>query len=144
MTTRKNKIEIADDNEALFSQKKNLEQCETDLHDANKTITEHVVSKKEQNKLLKIAQKETEKAEKIQKIYEKGLRQMMYIISHKIRQPITKIMGLSTLLEDGIENTEDVKQIVSYIKESSKLLDVFTKELTLFVSKQEEVKDAYK
>lgn len=144
MTTRKNKIEVADDNEALFSQKKNLEQFETDLHDANKTITEHIVSKKEQSKLLKIAQKEAEKAEKIQKIYEKGLRQMMYIISHKIRQPITKIMGLSVLLEDGIENTEDVKQIVTYIKESSKLLDVFTKELTLFVSKQEEIKDAYK
>jgi signal transduction histidine kinase len=69
---------------------------------------------------------------------------MMFIISHKIRQPITKIMGLSTLLEDGIENTDDVQQIVTYIKESSKLLDVFTKELTLFVSKQEEIKDSYK
>jgi hypothetical protein len=53
-------------------------------------------------------------------------------------------MGLSTLLEDGIENTDDVQQIVTYIKESSKLLDVFTKELTLFVSKQEEIKDSYK
>lgn len=144
MTTRKNKIEIADDNEVLLSQKKNLEQCETDLHDANKTITEHVVTKKEQSKLLKIAQKEAEKAEKIQKIYEKGLRKMMYIISHKIRQPITKIMGLSVLLEDETNNPEEIQQIVSYIKQSSELLDEFTKELTLFVSKQEEIKDAYK
>jgi len=144
MTTKKNKIEVVDDNEALLSQKKVLEQCETDLHDAKKTIVEHDVSKKEQSKLLKIAQKKAEKAEKIQKIYEKGLRQMMFIISHKIRQPITKIMGLSTLLEDGIENTDDVQHIVTYIKESSKLLDVFTKELTLFVSKQEEIKDSYK
>lgn len=144
MTTKKNKIEVVDDNEALLSQKKDLEQCETDLHDANKTITEHVVTKKEQSKLLKIAQKEVEKAEKIQKIYEKGLRKMMYIISHKIRQPITKIMGLSVLLEDETNNPEEIQQIVSYIKQSSELLDEFTKELTLFVSKQEEIKDAYK
>jgi signal transduction histidine kinase len=144
MTTKKNKIEVADDNEALLSQKKDLEQCETDLHDANKTITEHVVTKKEQSKLLKIAQKEAEKAEKIQKIYEKGLRKMMYIISHKIRQPITKIMGLSVLLEDDTNNPEEIQQIVSYIKQSSELLDEFTKELTLFVSKQEDIKDAYK
>lgn len=144
MTTKKNKIEVVDDNEALLSQKKDLEQCETDLHEANKTITEHVVTKKEQSKLLKIAQKEIEKSEKIQKIYEKGLRQMMYIISHKIRQPITKIMGLSVLLEDETNNPEEIQQIVSYIKQSSELLDEFTKELTLFVSKQEEIKDAYK
>lgn len=144
MTTKKNKIEVVDDNEVLLSQKKDLEKCETDLHDANKTITEHVVTKKEQSKLLKIAQKEIEKSEKIQKIYEKGLRQMMYIISHKIRQPITKIMGLSVLLEDETNNPEEIQQIVSYIKQSSELLDEFTKELTLFVSKQEEIKDAYK
>jgi signal transduction histidine kinase len=144
MTTKKNKIEVVDDNEALLSQKKDLEQCETDLYEANKTISEHVVTKKEQSKLLKIAQKEIEKSEKIQKIYEKGLRQMMYIISHKIRQPITKIMGLSVLLEDETNNPEEIQQIVSYIKQSSELLDEFTKELTLFVSKQEEIKDAYK
>ena len=69
---------------------------------------------------------------------------MMYIISHKIRQPIAKIMGLSILLEDGIENPEDVQLIVTYMKESSKLLDVFTKELTLFVHKQENIKNEYK
>ena len=140
MTDKKNKIEVADDNAALFAHKKELEQCETDLHDAKKTIDAHGITNKEQSKQLKLAKKEAEKAEKIQKIYEKGLRQMMYIISHKIRQPITKIMGLSILLEDGLETPEDVHQIVTYIKESSKLLDVFTKELTLFVHQQESVK----
>jgi hypothetical protein len=68
----------------------------------------------------------------------------MYIISYKIRQPIAKIMGLSILLEGGGENPDDVQQIVTYIKESSKLLDVFTKELTLFVHKQENIKNKYK
>jgi signal transduction histidine kinase len=87
-----------------------------------------------------LAQKEIAKAAKIQKIYERGLREMMFIISHKIRQPIAKIMGLSLLLEDGLENSEEVHQIVTYMKESSKLLDVFTRELTTFVHQQENIK----
>ena len=140
MADKKNKIEVADDNAALFAHKKELAQCETDLVQAKKTITAHDATKKEIAKELKQAQKEIEKAAKIQKIYERGLREMMFIISHKIRQPIAKIMGLSLLLEDGIENSEDVQQIVVYMKESSKLLDVFTRELTAFVHQQENIK----
>ena len=140
MAIKKNKIEVADDNEALLTQKKELEQCETDLKHANKTIEQHNSIRKEQVEQLKAAKREIEKATKIQKIYERGLREMMYIISHKIRQPIAKIMGLSLLLEDGIENPEDLHQIVTYMKESSKLLDVFTKELTAFVHQQENIK----
>jgi hypothetical protein len=71
MTTKKNKIEVVDDNEALLSQKKVLEQCETDLHDAKKTIVEHDVSKKEQSKLLKIAQKKQKKQKKFKKYMKK-------------------------------------------------------------------------
>lgn len=140
MTDKKNKIEVADDNAVLLTHKKELEQCETDLAIAKKSITAHNENKKEIAKQLKLAQKEIVKATKIQKIYERGLREMMFIISHKIRQPIAKIMGLSLLLEDGLENPEDVHQIVTYMKESSKLLDVFTRELTAFVHQQENIK----
>lgn len=140
MTDKKNKIEVADDNAVLLTHKKELEQCETDLVIAKKSITAHNENKKEIAKQLKLAQKEIAKAAKIQKIYERGLREMMFIISHKIRQPIAKIMGLSLLLEDGLENSEEVHQIVTYMKESSKLLDVFTRELTTFVHQQENIK----
>ncbi|MEI7509392.1 MAG: hypothetical protein WCJ62_07995 [Flavobacterium sp.] len=139
MTDNKNKIEVADDNVVLLTPNKKLEQCETDLELAKKSIKAQNANKKEIAKQLKLAQKEIAKASKIQKIYERGLREMMFIISHKIRQPIAKIMGLSLLLEDGIENPEDVHQIVTYMKESSKLLDVFTRELTAFVHQQENI-----
>ena len=117
-----------------------LEECKTDLKVAQDLNVKHIVSKKEQEKQLKIAKKELEKLDKIQKIYEKGLRQMMFIISHKIRQPITKIMGLSLLIENEAENPEELHQIIGYIKASSILLDEFTKELTVFVHQQEQIK----
>jgi len=120
-----------------------LEECKTDLKVAQDLNIKHIVSKKEQEKQLKIAKKELEKLDKIQKIYEKGLRQMMFIISHKIRQPITKIMGLSLLIENEAENPEELHQIIGYIKASSILLDEFTKELTVFVHKQEQIKKDY-
>jgi light-regulated signal transduction histidine kinase (bacteriophytochrome) len=127
-------------NEVSFPKNQKLEQCETELGTAKETIKKLDSSKAKQIKELRLIKKEIEKGEKIQKIYEKGLREMMYIISHKVRQPIAKIMGLSTLLEDGIEDAKDVMQIITYMKESSILLDGFTKELTLFVQKLESLK----
>ena len=120
-----------------------LEECKTDLKVAHDLNLKHDLSVKEQAKQLKLAKKELEKLDKIQKIYEKGLRQMLFIISHKIRQPITKIMGLSVLMEDKIDNPEDLNQLVGYIKASSILLDEFTKELTAFVYQQEQIKKEY-
>ena len=122
------------------TEKQKLEECETDLGTANKTIKKLDISKARKAKELKIIIKEIQKVEKIQKIYEKGLREMMYIISHKVRQPIAKIMGLSTLLQDGIEDPKDVVEIITYMKDSSILLDSFTRELSLFVNKLENIK----
>ena len=65
MTNKKNKIEVTEDNPELFIQKKDLEKCETDLELANKTIVADSITKKEQKKQLKIAQREAEKATKI-------------------------------------------------------------------------------
>ena len=68
----------------------------------------------------------------------------MYIVSHKIRQPISKIMGLSLLLEEGVENPDEVQEIIDYLKQSSELLDGFTRELSQFITKQESIKNDYK
>lgn len=140
MTIKEQKIDAIVDNEIHNTEKQELEQCETDLGTAKKTIKKLDISKTKRAKELKIIKKEIQKVEKIQKIYEKGLRQMMYIISHKVRQPIAKIMGLSTLLQDGVEDPKDVVQIITDMKDSSILLDSFTRELTVFVNKLESIK----
>ena len=66
----------------------------------------------------------------------KVLQKMLFMISHRVRQPIANIIGLSNLLEDHTDSKK-VSEIVSYIKESSVVLDDFTRELTEYISEAE-------
>ena len=50
--------------------------------------------------------------------------------SHRVRQPIANILGLSDLLEQSLNSPLELKQIIIYIKESILKLDVFTKEIS--------------
>ena len=140
----KKKLPISEEKKLAINAENELQKCKTDLHEAKETLLENHNTKAEQKKQLRLAHKEIEKAEIIQKIYEKGLRKMMYIVSHKIRQPISKIMGLSLLLEEGVENPDEVQEIIDYLKQSSELLDGFTRELSQFITKQESIKNDYK
>jgi PAS domain S-box-containing protein len=80
---------------------------------------------------LKIAEKE-----KLQ--YINDLEEMMFITSHKVRHPVTQIMGLSNLLDEFLVNKnllseEELIKIIGYMKQSIGSLDTFTKELTTFM-----------
>lgn len=70
------------------------------------------------------------RAKETQKEYILGLEEMIFITSHKVRQPITQIQSVSNLLDDSINSQEELKEIIYYIKESIQALDSFTRELT--------------
>ncbi|HEX8517720.1 MAG TPA: histidine kinase dimerization/phospho-acceptor domain-containing protein [Bacteroidia bacterium] len=60
------------------------------------------------------------------------LENMMFFISHKIRQPVAGILGLTHIIEaEG--NLTDLRKIVGYIKESAQSLDKFTREMSDFI-----------
>ncbi len=82
---------------------------------------------------LNIANRELKKAEENQKEYIRGLEEMMFMTSHKVRQPIANIIGFSNILDQSISSPEELKQSVDCIKESAVTLDVFTKELSTFI-----------
>jgi len=83
---------------------------------------------------LTVAYGELVKTEKHLVEYIKGLEEMMFITSHKVRQPVVYIIGISELLDQSITYSYDeLNKIVGYIKESAHSLDVFTKELTTFM-----------
>ncbi|MDP2385751.1 MAG: PAS domain-containing protein [Bacteroidota bacterium] len=63
----------------------------------------------------------------------KILQEILFMLSHKIRQPIATIIGLSNLLRNCTDS-EKASKIVSYIKDSSVVLDDFTRELTLYIN----------
>lgn len=83
--------------------------------------------------ILSIDISERKKAEEKRVEYIHGLEEMLFMTSHRVRQPITQILGMSNLLEKK-NSQEDLQKITSYMKQSLRSLDVFTKELTLFIN----------
>ncbi|MGL2967131.1 PAS domain S-box protein [Flavobacterium sp. XGLA_31] len=75
---------------------------------------------------------ELKMAEKEKLEYINNLEEMMFITSHKVRHPITQIMGISNLLEYELSK-EELGQMLSYVKDSVTSLDTFTRELTMFI-----------
>lgn len=80
---------------------------------------------------------ERKHAELSKKEYIKGLEEMIFMTSHKVRQPVAHILGISILLNDSVNTQEDLNKMVGYMKESALALDSFTKELTHFIKKLE-------
>lgn len=85
------------------------------------------------NKLF-IVQNELIEAEAVIQAHENGLEQIIFITSHKIRQPIANILGIASILDKFLKAPATMKKMVGYIKESSLSLNSFTKELTALVS----------
>lgn len=85
-------------------------------------------------KMLK-EQSENRREEKI-----KAIKQMLFMTSHRLRQPICNIQGLGMLLDNNELSTQELREISSYLKDSIAKLDIYSKELTDFLSniKEEE------
>lgn len=64
----------------------------------------------------------------------KQLEEIIFDISHKVRQPIANILGLSNLLDETVTSAEEIKKVAGYMKHSALSLDTFTKELTVKVN----------
>jgi len=76
---------------------------------------------------------ESKKADQEKQEYLKSLEEMLFMVSHKIRLPVSNILGLSYLLDSSIETQKELKQISDFMKESALLLDNFTAELNSFI-----------
>ncbi|WP_291102745.1 MULTISPECIES: PAS domain-containing protein [unclassified Flavobacterium] len=70
--------------------------------------------------------------EEEKKEYVKSLEEMLFMISHKVRQPVANIIGLADQLTDLSSSSTD--EVIGYIKKSAVSLDVFTRELSIFMS----------
>ena len=79
---------------------------------------------------------ERKKAEVAKEEHIKVLEDMIFMISHKIRQPVAHILGFSDVLKNISLSPEELNKILAYMKQSVVSLDDFTKELTTFVHEQ--------
>jgi signal transduction histidine kinase len=83
---------------------------------------------------LLIAQEGLAKAEVIIQAHVDGLEEIMFMTSHKVRQPIANILGIANILDQFLKTPATIKKMVDYIKQSTLSLDGFTKELSLLVN----------
>jgi signal transduction histidine kinase len=68
--------------------------------------------------------------------YIRWLEQLMFNISHKIRQPIVNIIGLSNLLNINSRSPTQLAKILGFMKKSALSLDNRTRALSTFVNKK--------
>lgn len=74
-----------------------------------------------------------EKEERNREDQVNAMEEMLFKISHELRQPVVKILGLSDLIDDSRDSPEDLKIIIEGIKDSAIMLDNYTRELAGFV-----------
>lgn len=127
-------------NKELEYQNKVKEKQAAALIIANKKLIFKTQERQIKTAELNIANRELKKAEEKQKEYIKGLEEMMFMTSHKVRQPIANILGFSNMLDESISSPEELKQFVDSIKQSALTLDTFTRELTTFMCELGKVK----
>lgn len=78
-----------------------------------------------------ITERKQKEQYRIERIRE--LEDMIHMCSHRVRQPISHILGVSELLERKISTYEDVQMIAGMMLESAQSLEQFTKELTSYL-----------
>ena len=64
------------------------------------------------------------------------LEDILFSLSHRLRQPIVNILGLSQLIEGETNTEEELHEIVRYIYQNTKLLDDFSREITLLTQER--------
>jgi len=82
---------------------------------------------------LELAYKELKKTDAYLKEYVKGLEEMMFMTSHKVRQPVANILGITNIINDYVNSPAQLKTMVNHLKESATSLDAFIYELTTFI-----------
>lgn len=106
----------------------------SEIHDLRKSLTDLQIEKEDLSLQLLQQFKELKRSEKtLKKDIHKGLEEIMFTISHKVRLPLTNILGLANLLTTIGNSHEENLEFIELIKDSAKDLDKITKELCSFI-----------
>ncbi|MFN0033233.1 MAG: GAF domain-containing protein [Flavobacteriales bacterium] len=76
---------------------------------------------------------ELRKAQESKDLHIKTLEEIMQQNSHRVRQPVTQLLGIAQLLELRKDNNAEMDEMIGYIKLSVSQLDSYTRELNEFV-----------
>lgn len=117
----------------LVFQHAELIKCSKELTIANKgLIVQNKEKDKRANELWQVNDA-LKKSQEQQKDHIHSLEKMMFMISHKIRQPVAHIVGLSNLITKENNIPQELKQLLKFIKQSAHSLDMCTRELSTYI-----------
>jgi len=68
--------------------------------------------------------------------YLNSIVEMLFKVSHEVRAPISRMQGLTNLIDSHNISKEELESISNYLKGSVIELDTFTKTLTEFLEKK--------
>lgn len=74
------------------------------------------------------------KIEEERKEYIESLEKMITMTSHRVRLPVTQILGIVSVLENENLDPTEQTELLTYLKRSAHSLDLFTRELTAFMN----------
>lgn len=117
-------------NDELIYQNQEKEKRAAELVIANKELLLQNNEKEKKAAELFIANNKLEKSEAGLKEYIIGLKEMMFVTSHKVRKPVANILGICSQLERPQASPAELSEWVNQMKQSAVILDEFTKELT--------------
>jgi len=100
---------------------------------ANKTLAFENKEKSRRAEELLSANKELLKAEEYLKDYTRGLEEIMFMTSHKVRQPVANILGIVSILDQYINSPLTLNEMIGHLQESAFSLDNYTHELSTFI-----------
>jgi PAS domain-containing protein len=109
-----------------------------DFEKPNKSISTHelfLYPVKEGLFILSFDLTERMNADKLKKEYTQQLEQMLHITSHKVRQPVSNLIGIMHQLVETDVPEDDKDQLYAFMKLSCLRLEVFIKELNDFLQK---------
>src|SRR3970282_2293458 len=129
----KRAAELGIANKELAFQNDEKEKRAAELIIANKELAFQNDEKEKRATELMLTNLELTNAQESQKEYIRGLEKIMFITSHKVRQPIANILGLSLMLDLVKDSKEEIEQSLYHMKESALSLDLLTKELNAHV-----------
>lgn len=124
-------------NQELAFQNNEKEKRAAELILANKELAFQNIEKEKRAAELLLANNELKDAHKLQQENIRGLQEMMYMLSHELRQPIVQILGLTSLFDTLKNSPEETVEMAELIRESARSLDNYTRELTMFIYQAE-------
>ena len=122
-------------NKELAFQNEEKEKRAAELLIANQELAFQNDEKEKRAAELILINTELKAAKESQQNYITGMQEMIFMASHKIRQPIVHILGLSNLLDTSSLSKEEMMEIMQMMKQPAQNLDQFTRELIAYISK---------